>query len=139
MKSIIIFVVRIALGVLLVYGGVTKFVPKAPKAESSVVKQDLPDHVVKIKALIGGMKQSGYFWPFLGVSEILCGLFLISQVFSLMGAVMSVPITLNIFLFHAFLEPHEVGELMMTGLYLGANLCLLAYDYPKLKLIFLSK
>ncbi|PIB37167.1 hypothetical protein BFP72_18015 [Reichenbachiella sp. 5M10] len=139
MKTIILFTIRITLGLLLVYGGINKFLPKAPKPSTSVVSQELPDHVVKIKAFVGGLKQSGYFWPFLGVAEILCGLLLLSQVFSLLGAVMAVPLTLNIFLFHVFLEGHDLPDLFLTGLYLSANLVLLAFDYPRLKFIFLNQ
>ncbi len=72
-----------------------------------------------------------------GIAEILCGLMLVSQVFALLGAVMLVPVTLNIFLFHLFLEPHETGELLLTLLYLLANLFLIAWEFPKLKSVFL--
>lgn len=136
--KILILVTRIALGGLFVYAGVQKFVPKPPRptTEQGV---ELPDHVVKIKSMIGGLKGTGYFWPQLGVVEIVCGLLLISQLYALLGAVMLIPITLNIFFFHLFLEPHDVGELVMTAIYLLANLALLAYDYPKLKFAFLTK
>jgi len=98
---------------------------------------ELPEHVVKIKALIGGMKQTGYFWSLLGIAEILCGLLLLSQALALLGAVMLVPVNLNVFLFHVYLEPHETGEMIMTGLYLLGNLVLLAYHWPALKSTFL--
>lgn len=134
---ILILVTRIALGGLFVYAGIQKFVPKPPRpaTEQGV---ELPDHVVKIKSMIGGLKGTGYFWPQLGIAEIVCGILLISQLYALLGAVMLVPLSLNIFLFHLFLEPHEVGELVMTGVYLLVNLALLAYDYPKLKMAFLT-
>lgn len=134
---VLILVTRIALGGLFVYAGIQKFVPKPPRpaTEQGV---ELPEHVVKIKGMIGGLKGTGYFWPVLGVAEIVCGVLLISQLYALLGAVMLVPLSLNIFFFHLFLEPHEVGELLMTGFYLLVNLALLAYDYSKLKLAFLS-
>ena len=135
---ILILVTRIALGGLFVYAGIQKFIPKPPRpaTEQGV---ELPDHVVKIKGMIGGLKGTGYFWPVLGVAEIVCGLLLISQLYALLGAVMLVPLSLNIFFFHLFLEPHEVGELLLTGLYLLVNLALLTYDYPKLKATFLTQ
>lgn len=143
--KLIIIAIRIALGGLFIYAGIAKFTPKAPaeqppatqSSEVAAEKPELPPHVVKIKALIGGMKQTGYFWPMLGVAEILCGVFLISQALALLGAVMLVPLTLNIFLFHLYLEPHETGELIMTAVYFAANILLLGYDYQRLKLIFL--
>ena len=135
--KLLIVGVRIALGLLFVYGGVQKFIPKPPRPQTSEI-QEVPEHIVKIKAFIGGMKQTGYFWEFLGIAEILCGILLLSQVFSLLGAVMMVPLTLNIFFFHLFLEPHEMGELFLTGLYLVGNLFLIGIDYPKLKSTFLT-
>ena len=134
---IFIITVRVALGGLFVYAGVQKFIPKAPRVQTETNKE-LPPHVVKIKAFIGGMKQTDYFWPVLGVAEILCGVLLLSQYLALLGAVMLVPITLHIFLFHLFLEPHDVGELAMTGLYLVGNLLIIAYHYPNLKTTFLN-
>lgn len=134
--KISIVIVRITLGLLFVYGGVQKFMPKTAQ-QSTTVSADLPDHVLKIKAFIGGMKGTGYFWPMLGVAEILCGLLLLSQIFALLGAVMLVPISLNIFLFHLFLEGHELEELALTGLYFLANLLLIAYHFKDLKPVFI--
>ncbi|HCX20486.1 MAG: DoxX protein [Flammeovirgaceae bacterium] len=134
---IFVFLIRIALGLLFVYGGVQKFIPKPPRSKTEAAAE-LPGHVVKIKEYIGGMKGTGYFWPVLGVTEIVCGLLLLSQVFALLGAVMLVPVTLHIFLFHLFLEPHERGELLLTALYLLANIGLIAYEFPKLKPVFLN-
>lgn len=134
---IFIITIRIALGGLFIYAGVQKFIPKPPRVQTEA-NRELPAHVVKIKAFIGGMKQTEYFWPVLGVAEILCGVLLLSQYLALLGAVMLVPITLNIFLFHLFLEPHETGELAMTGLYLLGNLVIIAYHYPNLKMTFLN-
>lgn len=136
--KILILVTRIALGGLFVYAGIQKFIPKPPRpvTEQNI---ELPDHIVKIKSMIGGLKGTGYFWPLLGVAEILCGVLLLSQVYALLGAVMLVPLSLNIFLFHLYLEPYEIGELALTGIYLLVNLALLFYDYPKLKTAFLTK
>ena len=131
-----LIVMRLALGGLFVYGGVQKFIPKERPQSGSTI--ELPDHVIKIKSFIGGMKQTGYFWEFLGVAEILGGALLLSQVLSLLGAFILFPIVLNIFLFHAFLEPHDTGELFMTGLYLIANLVIIFYHFPDLKQTFLK-
>ncbi|TRX58427.1 DoxX family protein [Fulvivirga sp. M361] len=135
--KIAIVVIRFSLGTLFVFGGVQKFVPKSPRQKTEVVQQ-LPDHVIKIKAFIGGLKQTGYFWPMLGVVEILCGILLVSQYLALLGAIVLLPITINIFLFHLFLEPHEPGELLLTALYLLANVVIISYHYPKLKKTFLT-
>lgn len=134
--KVLVVIARIALGCLFIYAGIQKFIPRErPKVEQS---EPLPDHVVRIKSFIGGLKQTGYFWPFLGVAEILAGVLLVSQYLALMGAFVLAPITLNIFLFHLFLEPHEVGELFMTGLYFTANILIILYHYSALKPAFLN-
>lgn len=135
--KILLVITRVALGCLFVYAGVQKFIPKPPPPPTEVAVQ-LPDHVVKIRAFIGGLKQTGYFWPMLGVVEIVAGLLLLTQVLALLGAVLLVPITLNIFLFHVFLTPQDLGEIALTALYLGANLFLIGYAYPQLKPVFLK-
>lgn len=139
MKSIkiLLITIRLGLGLLFVYAGIQKFVPQPPPPKSDV-EVKLPEHVVKIKAFIGGMKQTGYFWPMLGVTELLAGLLLLSQVYALLGAVLLVPVTTNIFLFHLFLKPNEPGETVLTALYLATNLFLIGYAYPQLKTVFLN-
>ena len=135
--KITIIILRIGLGGLFIYGGIQKFVPKPPrqKTEASV---ELPPHVVKIKAYIGGLKQTDFFWPMLGAVELAGGILLVSQYLSLLGAVLLLPVTINIFLFHLFLEPHEIGELLMTLLYLTVNLLIIGWYYPRLKPLFLN-
>ncbi|GAA0890349.1 DoxX family membrane protein [Fulvivirga kasyanovii] len=149
--KILIIAIRLALGGLFIYGGLAKFQAKPPEPKKQEIvqqsdadktsvstKKEIAPEVNKIRSFIGGLKQSGYFWAFLGICEIACGLLLLSQYFSLLGAVMLVPLTLNIFLFHIFLTPDDVGENLMTALYLIANLTLIFYDYPRLKAAFFN-
>ncbi len=128
---------RVALGLLFVYGGIKKF-DKTPRKHTTEASVPEPDNKKKIKSFIGGMKQTGYFWPFLGVLEITGGLLLLTQVLALLGAFILLPICLNIFLFHLFLEPHETGELWMTGLYLVGNVFIITMSYKKLKPVFFN-
>lgn len=143
-KAIKLFIIgiRSGLGLLFVYAGLQKFKSEAPKpkvnTEVQAAAQELPPNVVKIKAYIGGLKQTGYFWPMLGIAEILCGVLLLSQVFALLGAVMLIPLTLNIFLFEVFLGDGDPIELITHGLYFLGNIILLIYAWPRLKLAFLT-
>ncbi len=130
-------ILRLGLGGLFIYGGIQKFIPKPPRPQTEV-SADLPDHVVKIKAYIGGLKQTPYFWPMLGVVELASGILLVSQYLALLGAVLLMPVTVNIFLFHLFLKPHEMGDLIMTILYLLANITIIGWYYPSLKATFLN-
>lgn len=130
---------NVLLGAMLILGGIDKF--KGPERLPTEIvdqvkkgEQVAPSvEILKIKNFIFGMKQSGFFWEFLGVMEILAGMLLLSQVFALFGAILALPMIVNIFLFHLFLEPHELPDLMkVTGL-LVANLILLGLGYPKWK------
>ncbi len=129
----------------MIYGGMKKFEKPSPSPTEIVEKVKAGEEVapsveiLKIKNYIFGMKQTGYFWQFLGIVELLVGLLLISQRFSLLGAIMALPVTIHIFLFHLFLEPHEVGELIqMTGL-LIINLLIIGKGYKQWKGILSDK
>jgi hypothetical protein len=58
---------------------------------------------------LGGLFGAGYFFPFLKGLEVVLGAFLLVRLFVPLSVVALFPITLNIFLFHAFLEPGTVA------------------------------
>jgi uncharacterized membrane protein YphA (DoxX/SURF4 family) len=123
------------LGGMLLYGGSKKFDKPIPSPTEIIEKvkegQEIAPtaEILKIKNYIFGMKQTNFFWQFLGFAELLAGILLLSLVFSRIGALVALPITINIFLFHVFLEPDEVGELIqMLGLLL-INIFLIASSY----------
>jgi putative oxidoreductase len=58
---------------------------------------------------LGGLFSAGYFFPFLKGIEIVFGAFLIGRLFVPLSVVALFPITVNILLFHAFLEPGTVA------------------------------
>lgn len=123
------------LGGMMLYGGIKKFDKPIPSPTEIIEKvkagQEVAPSVeiLKIKNYVFGMKQTNFFWQFLGFAEILAGILLVSLVFSRIGAIVALPLTINIFLFHLFLEPHEVGELLqMLGL-LIINILLIAFSF----------
>jgi uncharacterized membrane protein YphA (DoxX/SURF4 family) len=139
--NILWIVLRLGVGGMMLWGGYQKFAKPIPaptqmieqiEKEGSASLLEQPDKL-KIRNYIFGMKQTNYFWQLLGICEIVFGLMLLSQVMSFAGAVMLMPITLHIFLFHIFLEPHDVGELIQTGLLWLANVALIAKEYPRWK------
>lgn len=137
---IINLVLSIILGGMLIYGGIGKFSKKNPTPVEVVKKAERFQQPEKTNTLqkvlyINGMKQTGYLWQFLGAMQIVCGLLLISQIFTTFGAIMAFPIVINIFLFHLFLESDEVGELLQTGGLLLINIWLLLSERKKLKSI----
>ncbi|PZO28984.1 MAG: DoxX protein [Flavobacteriaceae bacterium] len=147
MKSLkIIFIIfNLILGGMMIYGGMKKFEKPSPSPTEIVEKVKAGEEVapsveiLKIKNYIFGMKQTGYFWQFLGIVELLVGLLLISQRFSLLGAIMALPVTIHIFLFHLFLEPHEIGELIQMTFLLIINLLIIAKGYKHWKGILSDK
>lgn len=69
-----------------------------------------------------GLFASGYFFYFLKAVETICGLFLLVNKYTALILVMIFPVTLNIFLFHAFLEPQGLTialPLLLINLFLG--------------------
>ena len=118
--NILFVVLRLVLGLMMVYGGIQKFQKPLPAPIEVVEKAEKftsPDKVNTLQKIlyISGAKQTGYFWQVLGVCELLFGIMLIVQTTGFIGAVLLLPITLHIFLFHLFLERDEIGELLQTG------------------------
>lgn len=60
------------------------------------------------QTFMGGLFSSGYFFPVLKGTEVIAGLALLSGYFVPLALVVLAPITLQIFLFHAFLAPHAM-------------------------------
>jgi uncharacterized membrane protein YphA (DoxX/SURF4 family) len=88
--------VRIILGLIFfVFGwmGLLNLIP--PPA-------NLPE---KLQTFTNGLMATGYFFPLLKGTEIICGALLLSGFFVPLALVILAPIVLNIFLVHAFLEP----------------------------------
>lgn len=136
--KILLIVLRLFLGGMMVYGGTQKF--QAPKISTLEVmakaeKFNSADHVDTLQKIlyISGAKQTGYFWEVLGFCEVFFGLLLIIQGTTFVGSILLLPITLHIFLFHAFLEADETGELMLTGALLLVNILLVLSHYKQLK------
>ena len=142
--KILIIILNLYVGGFMIYGSLGKFKPtpkpteiieKVQKGEESAPSED----ILIIKNYIFGMKQSGFFWPFLGIMEFLAGFLLVSQVFSRIGAIVAFPLTVNIFLFHFFLESHEIGELFQTLTLLVANIILIGSTYKIWKPLIFDK
>lgn len=133
--KIVKIVFSLILGGMLISGGIKKFDKPSP-APTEIVEtikkgeEVAPNvEVLKIKNYIFGMKQTNYFWQFLGFVELIVGILLISQVFALIGAIIALPVTINIFLFHLFLEPNEIGELLQMAGLLFVNLALIGFGF----------
>jgi putative oxidoreductase len=86
-----------------------------------------PIEVEAAKSFLSGLASSGYFIPFLKVSEILGGLMLLSEFFLPLGLLILAPIVINIFLFHLFAAGGLQG--MESGIV--ALMVIVAWGYKK--------
>ena len=143
--KILIIVLNLFVGGFMIYGGIGKFTKPIP-APNSIIEQVQKGEevapsteVLMIKNYIFGMKQTNYFWQFLGFAELLAGLLLLSQAFARIGAIIALPLTINIFLFHLFLESEELGELGLTFALFAANIALIGFTYKIWKQLLYDK
>ncbi len=71
---------------------------------------------------MGGLGTAGYFFPVLKIVEITAGFLLLIRKFPALALVLLVPVVVQIFLFHAFLEPEGLvlaAPLLAIEAYLG--------------------
>ncbi|MCL6219962.1 hypothetical protein [Zunongwangia pacifica] len=80
------------------------------------------------------MYQSGLYWQFIGITQLIAGFFLMTQKFSKLGALISLPIILNIFIIT--LSYYFAYTPVITGFMLLANLLLIIWEWNELKILF---
>ncbi len=90
--KIAIIIARVLLGLPFLIFGLNHFFPFIPHPPMDGVALDY----------MMGLTKVGYFWPLLRGLEILIGIALISGRFVPLALVVLAPISLHIFLFHAF-------------------------------------
>ena len=95
-KSISVVTARIVLGLIYFVFGLNFFLHFIPTPPSAGGVAD---------AFVGGLFQSGYFFPMLKSIEVVLGGLLLIGLFVPLALVILMPISLNILLFHAFLTP----------------------------------
>jgi putative oxidoreductase len=106
MKAKLPLIARILLGLLFfVFGiiGLLNLIPPPP---------DMPE---KLQTFNAGLMASVYFFPLLKATETICGLLLLLGWYVPLALVVLAPITLNIFLVHAFLAPEGLVMALILG------------------------
>jgi len=112
-KTVAILVARIVLGLIYFIFGLNFFLHFLPAPSSSGPVAD---------AFVGGLFQSGYFFPMVKGIEVILGAFLLIGLFVPLTLVVLMPISLNILLFHTFLTPGQAGLsvfILIVHLYLA--------------------
>ena len=77
--------------------------------------------------------QSGLYWKFLGIAQLVSGFLLMTQRFSKLGAVINFPIIANVFVIT--MSYYFAFTPVITGLMLLANMMLIAWDWNTLKVL----
>jgi hypothetical protein len=111
------------------YKGITKhFITpcKVYDAESTIP--------LAYQQVITAFCQSGFF-KVVGFLQALAGLLLIIPKTRLLGAVILLPVVINMFLIHFFLD-NRPEELWETGIPLAMNVVILLLNFGKIKKIF---
>jgi hypothetical protein len=81
------------------------------------------------------MYQTGMYWQFIGLAQLIAGFFLMTQRWSKLGAVIAFPIMLNIF-FITISIPGFNYTPFVTGMMLFANILLIVWHWDQLKFLF---
>lgn len=105
-------VARILLGLMFLVFGLNYFFNFLP----------MPEMPPEAGEFMGALGATGYFFPFLKIVEITCGLLLLIGLFVPLALCILAPVVLNIVLFHLFLAPGGIlpGLLaLILGLFLA--------------------
>ena len=116
-------IIRILLGLLLLFASTAYFFKfgEQPKLSGDM------------KTVMDGFAASIYLLPLAKSVELICGLSFLTGKFMKISAVILIPISLNMMLIHAFLEPEEL--VIGAGLFLG-NLFLIYTNWNSYKGLF---
>ena len=126
MKSKLPLIARLLLGLIFFGAGLVGLLNLYPPPP------DLPE---RLQAFNAGVMATGYFFQLLKVVETLCGALLLSGFFVPLALVMLAPISINIFLVHAFLAPSGLP----LAVVIGVLMIFLSFCSPysaKIKLLF---
>lgn len=120
MKEKLPIITRYLLGlVFFVFGGAGLFnlIPPPP---------DLPQDML---TFMSGMMVTKYFFPFLKLTETVCGLLLLLGLAPALALIILAPITLNIVLVHLFLTP-GLSNLIVPLAILALHITSATYYWP---------
>ena len=113
MQNKLYLAARILLGLIyFVFGlnGFLNFIPVPPMEEP-------------VLSFMTALMNTGYFFPVLKGTEVICGAMLLTGIAAPLSLVILAPITIQIFLFHAVMTPgisNLVMPIVMIVLHLGA-------------------
>ena len=110
--KIAVIIVRILVGLLFIVGSVAFFLKLGGE----------PQMNENMKTYFNGLTASIYFLPLLKITELVCGIALVSERFVPLALVILSPIIVNIFFVHTFLAPEGLPVaifLVLANSFLG--------------------
>ena len=112
--KIAVIIVRVLMGLMFAFASIVVLFKLMPQ----------PEQTGNVKIFMDGMTVTGYMMTTIKLIELICAIAFLSGRFVPLATVVIFPITVNIFLFHAFLEPSglPVAILLIIGnLFLAWN------------------
>ena len=123
MKNKIFIGARILFGLMMANSGLNKFLNYMP----------IPEMTASAEALMGALEASIYIFPLVAIVELLAGGLIITKKYNALGAILMMPITINIFLIHTVLNP---AGIIMSLVLLLINLWILLENKSKFTALF---
>ena len=113
-------IVRVLLGALMLFASISYFFNLGEQ----------PEPTGDMATVMGGFMATKYLFPLIKTVELLAGLMLVSGKFVKLGAIILLPVSVNIFLIHAFIAP---ADLPIAAFVLLANLFLIYANWDSYK------
>ncbi|HVK62403.1 MAG TPA: DoxX family membrane protein, partial [Bdellovibrionales bacterium] len=101
--------------------------------------QPPPDLPERLKTFNAGMMATGYLFHLIKATETLCGLMLLTGKFVPLALVVLAPISINIFLVHAFMAPSGLPLAIIIGLLITYLAFFVPSNASVIKPLFRSK
>ncbi len=126
MNKKVVLVVRLIFGIILIALGVLAF-----------SNLPIPDfYPANALAFLQAISDTGYMNYFMGIIQIIVGLMFLTRRYVALGAILLAPITINILMFHLFLDLKTI----LPGLVLAALNVFIAYtEWDKYRDLFKSR
>lgn len=105
--KIAVIIVRVLMGLMFAFASIVVLFELVPQ----------PEQTGNVKIFMDGMAASVYMMTTIKVIELICAVAFLTGKFVPLATVVIFPITVNILLFHVFVEPEEllVAILLMIG------------------------
>ncbi|ARB76943.1 MULTISPECIES: DoxX family membrane protein [Staphylococcus] len=119
--------IRIIFGILIIGSGLAMLFGLIP---TDMYQSQPANHFMQ------AMYDTGYFYPFLAIVKIVCGLCIVTNRYSYVALIIFMPVAINMVMFHLFLAP---AEGLPAYLILAMNVYLMVHRLPVYRLILRKK